>query len=289
MNNPIKYVVENERDPLWGLSISTVGCEVIGKKEKYPTDKHQSGYYFSPERGRILQEYQLVYITEGQGVLQTESIDKTVIEAGTMFLLFPGEWHTYVPNELTGWKQYWIGFKGTNMEHLVKNGFWHKKSPVFHIGMNEEIVCLYRQAIEVADKEQAYFQQVLGGITNHLLGLLYSLDRNNRLGKNQHLVEQINRARVLMQEKIETSLSVQEIAMQLGMSYSSFRQLFKEYTGLSPARYFQEIKLQRAKALLCTTHLSVKEIAYSLNFESPDYFSTLFKKKTGKKPSDFRR
>lgn len=72
------------------------------------------------------------------------------------------------------------------------------------------------------------------------------------------------------------------------MSYSYFRKLFKEYTGLSPASYFLDIKLQRAKDLLCKTQLSVKEIAYMLNFDSPDYFCTLFKKKTGKRPGDFR-
>ena len=37
-----------------------------------------------------------------------------------------------------------------------------------------------------------------------------------------------------------------------------------------------------------TTDLFVKEIAYMLNFDSPDYFSSKFKRKTGLKPSDFR-
>lgn len=46
--------------------------------------------------------------------------------------------------------------------------------------------------------------------------------------------------------------------------------------------------MQRAKDLLRFTQYSIKEIAYSLNFESPDYFSTQFRKKVGKKPSDFR-
>ena len=91
-----------------------------------------------------------------------------------------------------------------------------------------------------------------------------------------------------MREGIKTSLSIQEIAERLGISYSTFRKQFKNYTGLSPARYFQDLKLQRAKELLRTTSLSIKEIAYSLNFESPDYFSTQIKKKMGKKPSDFR-
>lgn len=285
---PIKYIIENERDLLWGLSINTVGYELISKGEKYPTREHLDSYYFSPEKGRVLQEYQLVYISEGRGVFQSRSIGRTTIKAGTMFLLFPGEWHTYQPDAETGWKQYWIGFKGINIDHRVEHGFLCKETPIFIVGVNEEIVRLYRQAIEVAEHENAYFQQMLAGITNHLLGLMYSLDRNNRLNKNKYIVEQINRARILMHEKIESSLSVQDIAEELGIGYSSFRKLFKEYTGLSPASYFQDIKLQRAKDLLCSTQMSIKEIAYSLNFESPDYFSTQFKKKTGKRPRDFR-
>ena len=74
----------------------------------------------------------------------------------------------------------------------------------------------------------------------------------------------------------------------MGISYSNFRKLFKEFTGIAPAMYQQELRLQRAKELLSATNLSIKEIAYRLNFESPDYFSSKFKSKTGRKPTDFR-
>lgn len=83
-------------------------------------------------------------------------------------------------------------------------------------------------------------------------------------------------------------LTIQDIAQDLGVGYSSFRKLFKEFTGLAPAQYQHDLRLQRAKELLSTTDESIKEIAYRLNFESPDYFSSKFKAKTGMKPSDFR-
>ena len=284
----IKYIVENERDLLWGLSITTVGCETIGKGMKYPTANHQQGYYFDPQKGRVLQDYQLVYIPEGSGTFRTQSVETTSVKAGTMFLLFPDEWHTYAPDVNVGWKQYWIGFKGTNIDNRVQQGFLRKKSPIFDVGVNDEIIHLYRKAIEAAEHEKAYFQQMLAGITNHLLGLMYSLDRNIQLNKNRFPSEKIDKARIIMREEMETALTIQDIALMRVFSYSTFRKQFKEYTGLSPAHYFQDLKLQRAKELLCTTSLSIKEIAYSLNFESPDYFSTLFKKRMGKKPSDFR-
>ena len=91
-----------------------------------------------------------------------------------------------------------------------------------------------------------------------------------------------------MHEDLEKPVSVQDIANKLGMSYSSFRKYFKDYSGVSPSRYLQDIRLQHAKALLRTTELSIKEIAYRLHFETSDYFSSLFHKKTGLSPSEFR-
>lgn len=87
----------------------------------------------------------------------------------------------------------------------------------------------------------------------------------------------INKARLRIRESLESDLTIQKIAEDLGVSYSSFRKLFKEFTGIAPAMYQQDLRLQRAKELLSTTDESIKEIAYRLNFESPDYFSSKFK------------
>lgn len=288
MRTPVKYIIENPRDVLWGLTITTVGYEKIGPGDPYPTNCHIDSHSFSPVKGRVLQEYQLVYITEGSGSFESSGFGKTAIKPGTMFLLFPDEWHTYCPDKQVGWTQYWIGFKGINMDERVRQAFFSKENPVFEVGLTEELVNIFMKAIETTEKENAHFQQMLAGIVNYMLGLIYTLNENNRLGKNRHWVDQINRARILMHENIESEMTVQEIAQAVGAGYSSFRKNFKKYTGLSPASYFQDLKLQRAKDMLCMTTLTVKEIGYRLNFESPDYFSTQFKKKTGKRPSDFR-
>ena len=118
--------------------------------------------------------------------------------------------------------------------------------------------------------------------------MMYSLERNRELSKNQQQVDMISRARMRIRESLESDLTIQQIAEELGVSYSNLRKLFKEHTGLSPATYQQELRLLRAKELLTTTELSIKEIAYRLNFESPDYFSAKFKAKMGIKPSEVR-
>ena len=283
-----KYLLVTERDAEWGLTISTVGREEIAPGEEYPTKGHADGYYFDIQKGRTLDEYQLLYQPEGEGVFHSAHLPETKIKAGDIFLLFPGEWHTYHPSGTKGWKSYWIGFKGKNIDDRVKAGFLSPEKPIYHVGYSNEIISLYEEAYKTAQEEAAYAQQTMAGIVNHLIGKVYSLERNIILSKDSKHVDIINRARLRIRESLEDTLTIQEIAQELGISYSSFRKLFKEHTGFAPALYQQTLKLQRAKELLSTTDESIKEIAYRLNFESPDYFSAKFKSQTGMKPSDFR-
>lgn len=283
-----KYMLATERDLEWGLTVSTVGYEEIAPGDPYPTKGHADGYYFNIEKGRVLNEYQLLYNPEGEGVFESAHCPQTKIKAGDMFLLFPGEWHTYHPNPHVGWKSHWIGFKGRNMDDRVKAGFLTPEKPIYHVGYSAIIEGLYRRAFAAAREEAAYSQQEMAGLVNHLIGKMYSLERNIELSRNQQQVDMIDKARWRIRESLESETTIQGIAEELGVSYSNFRKLFKEYTGLSPATYQQELRLLRAKELLSTTDLSIKEIAYRLNFESPDYFSAKFKAKMGIKPSEVK-
>lgn len=283
-----KYLVANERDAQWGLVVNTVGYDDVPAGDPYPTMGHADGYYFDPMKGRILDEYQMLYLVDGEGVFSTTHVKDVHIKAGDIFLLFPGEWHTYRPTEGKQWKSYWIGYRGRNMDDRVKYNFLSPEKPIYHVGFSVEIIQLYKSAMKTAKEEPAFGQQILAGIVNNLIGHMYALERNIVFNRQTGYVDTINKARMRIRESVETKITVQEIAAELGTSYSNFRKLFKEYTGFSPALYQQDIKLQRAKELLSTTDLSIKEIAYRLNFESPDYFSSKFKMKIGCKPSEFR-
>jgi len=283
-----KYLLANERDALWGLTVSTVGYEEIQPGDDYPTRGHADGYYFNLERGRELNEYQLLYLTEGEGVFHSTTVREAPLREGDLWLLFPGEWHSYHPNPRKGWKSYWIGFKGRNMDDRVRAGFLSPQKPIYHVGFSDSIVRLYKQAYDAAIEEAAYSQQLMAGMVNLLIGMMYSKERNIQLSRNQAHVDLISRARLRIRESLESPLTIQQVAEEMGISYSNFRKLFKEHTGISPAIYQQDLRLQRAKEMLSTTDISVKEIAYRLNFESPDYFSAKFKAKTGRRPSELR-
>lgn len=288
VKSSVHYPISSDEDELWGLNITTVGHQIIDEKEKYPPENHPIGYYFSADKGRILNEYQLLYITNGNGIFTYgNSKQSCFITEGKMFFLMPGVWHTYKPLEKSGWNEYWIGFKGEIIEKIVKEGFFINRPPIFNIGMNEKIIDLYYKAIEIATEERAGFQQALSGIVMNILGLMYYRDKTRDF-EDEELIIKINKAKVIMRENIYNKITPEEIAKNIGISYSSFRRAFKELTGTSPSKYMLELKLNEAKLLLYNTTLPIKEISYNLNFENPDYFPFFFKKRTGKTPSEYR-
>ena len=156
------------------------------------------------------------------------------------------------------------------------------------VATEEEIIRIFRLAIATSNEGKPHYQQLLGGLTDYLIGLTYYLDKNNRLCQHENITEKINTARSIMYENINQALDYTAMAEKLNMSYSSFRKHFKTYTGLSPAQYFLQLKLQQAKILLRTTNRPIKEIAWELDFNSIAYFSTIFKKHMGISPAQYR-
>ena len=283
-----RYLTPSDEDKKWGVTVSTVGYEDIPPRAPYPARGHADGYFFDVAAGRTLGEYQLLYVVEGEGTFASSHQESVRVREGSLILLFPGEWHTYCPDKATGWKCHWIGFGGPVVDARVEAGFMQRERPVRQIGFSDEVARLYDEAYVAASLGEPGVQQHLAGIVGHIVGLMYMLERRMTENLNHTHANIIRRARLRIDEGVESSLSIRQVAEELGLSYSNFRKLFKEFTGFSPATYQQQAKMQRAKELLSTTGMSIKEIAYRLNFESPDYFSVKFRQKTGRKPTDFR-
>lgn len=289
MKDPIliRYLVSNEQDLLWGITVKNVGHQQIFPGTLYPPHNHPSQYLFSTNKGRVLNEFQLLYITQGKGNFVSTNVKSTEINGGTIFLLFPGEWHSYQPDISTGWDEYWIGFGGKDIEERVNNGFFSVQKPLFNVGIRDDIVQLYKQAITTAIEQRSGFQQVLAGIVSHLIGIAYARDKHSKF-EDLRVVNQINQAKIRILENFTDDIDLKALSKEMSMSYSWFRRIYKQYTGLSPYHYIQELRIQKSKELLTDTMLTSQEVAYDVGFENPDYFCTAFKKHTGLSPIKYR-
>lgn len=282
-----KYLLVSDKDKKFGLTINTVGFQPIAPNTVYPSTDHPKSYYFRPDKGRVLSEYQFVYISKGKGTFISENTKRLNITKGQIIILFPGQWHSYRPKNETGWNEYYIGFEGKIIDDLVGNGFISPQNQVLDVGINEDLVNLFSTAIKVAKEDKTASQQNLAGIVFNILGTILSLAQNKNF-ETKESAQKIERAKVIMLENIHKDIDIQGIARNLGVSYSLFRKEFKEYTGYAPAQYFQELKLRNAKEFLAETNLPIKEISYKLNFSSYEYFLSFFKKRVGFTPTEYR-
>ena len=285
-----KYLPSVEHDLDWGLTVNCVGMQEIQPGEAYPPAEHPLSYRFQPAAGRMLDEYQLIYCSNGAGFFRTETAGEMQVKAGDVMMLFPQERHTYHPDTNTGWKEYWIGFRGPNMEMRVKNGFFSTHHPLFHlpISMSYDIIHLFNQGIEAAQHMEKGYQQLLSGYVNMMLGYISSYDNASSQAERE-MAEDMHQALLFIHNNYHKDIRSEDVALAINWGYSRFRKIFLQQTGMTPYQYIQETRIKQSKYLIMNSTKPLKEIAYEVGFNNPDYFSTAFRRITGLSPMEFKK
>ena len=99
----------------------------------------------------------------------------------------------------------------------------------------------------------------------------------------------VERALDFMQHNLQRQLKLQDLCAQLGVNEAYLGRKFAQYLKISPIKYFLKQKLSWSANMLCTTSLTIKEIAYRAGYEDPFYFSKQFKQQFGISPRQYRK
>ena len=284
--NFFKYPTYSETDLDWGLVVTTVGHTHILPNSPYPSLSHPATHQFSNERSRKITDYQIVYITSGEGIFETEKSNRYLVKPGTAFILFPGVLHKYYPQKQSGWTEYYVGLSGNNIDKLTQKEFLSPDRPVFEVGLHESLVNLYNELFEVVEEQMIGYQQKASGIAYHLIGELLHIERNQSV--TSFTEELIKNTKLFISERYTEKIDWYELGRQQGVSYSKLRKEFKSYVGISLRQYQIQLRIREAKSLLAQTNEPIKHIALALGFQNEYYFNTLFKRKTGNSPGVYR-
>jgi two-component system, response regulator YesN len=92
-----------------------------------------------------------------------------------------------------------------------------------------------------------------------------------------------------MNLNFDKQISIGELSRILNLSQTYFRKLFKQAYDLSPIEYLNNIRINKAKRMLCHEIDSIGEISRKTGFCDIFYFSKTFKNKVGMSPRDFRK
>jgi signal transduction histidine kinase/ligand-binding sensor domain-containing protein/DNA-binding response OmpR family regulator len=93
--------------------------------------------------------------------------------------------------------------------------------------------------------------------------------------------------KIVESKMADVEFNIEAVAEEMAMSRTTFYKKFKSLAGLAPVEFVREMRLQRAKQLLDAGGNNVSEVAYTVGFSSPKYFSTCFKDKYQVSPSEY--
>ncbi|WP_245520383.1 MULTISPECIES: GlxA family transcriptional regulator [unclassified Mesorhizobium] len=92
-----------------------------------------------------------------------------------------------------------------------------------------------------------------------------------------------------MQMNLTEPLSIEDLAARVQLSRRQVERLFRELLGLSPVRYYRELRLKQANILLTQTDIQIVEIAISCGFASASHFSKCYRESNGMSPQQARK
>ncbi|MEY1554423.1 AraC family transcriptional regulator [Yoonia sp. R2331] len=283
--NYFSYIPESRLCRTLGCTLRSSGFTRVLPHAQYPAQTHPQGHLFSRTRGRVLQAYQLVYISEGRGRIELGRGSKPQdIRAGQVFVLFPNVWHRYAPEPSVGWTEHWVECEGTVFDMCTNAGLLNKSRPIIRNPSIAAIETSFSEIHMLSRQDAVGNQPVLSMLGLKLLAILAGPRNANEDSTNQL----VNSARMLLLERCAAQHPMEDIADELNVSYSTLRRTFRAQTGMSMKDYQMAMRIQKAKDLLDNTELSIKGVAAHLGFSSAFHFSNQFRKSVACPPSDWR-
>lgn len=127
----------------------------------------------------------------------------------------------------------------------------------------------------------------LGALGNE--ALTEYVHRVSSMKKYRHCSKQIQLCCEYINNHPEEKITLNYLSDRIGYTPYHLSRKFKQEMGCSLVEYIQDVKVERAQFLLRTREMTVDEIAADLNYASGSYFSSVFRKKTGESPTEYRR
>jgi AraC-like DNA-binding protein len=196
--------------------------------------------------------------------------------------------HAYGSDLDHPWSIYWIHFGGDSLRELNKMQVVQNHFKPHHVKNNGDIVSLFAKIYKTLELGYSIDNLLFANMClSEFLTLFIYNSRHYETAANDK-IDCVDSAILYMQEHINDNISLGDLSNQYNYSVSRFSNLFKQKTGYAPIDYFVQMKMQKACQQLNFTTRSVKDIAFSMGFDDPYYFSKRFRTVIGMSPKKYR-
>ena len=241
--------------------------------------------------------YEFHFIASGDCKVILDN-DEFTVSAGEFYLTAPGVYHEQRSYSRTGFVEYCINCDLLLQDNQLSEA--HKLSGIFTEAPCKAYKDLYGAIASFDMALNEAFQQKVGfynGIKSLVVMILTSAARAIKENSQYDYPVPYKSSRddyrfTLIKKFVEDNLSVAvttgDIAKFMHLSDKQVCRIIENKTGTGTKHFIMQTKLQKAKALLKETNMSLKEISEALGFSSEYYFSQFFKREEGYPPGVFR-
>ncbi|KOR88072.1 helix-turn-helix transcriptional regulator [Paenibacillus solani] len=245
--------------------------------------------------GPLIHDYCLIHtVLTGQGVFECAGTVHPC-KPGDTFIILPGVLFSYEADDKNPWHYNWVALQEKGTHRLLADMGVTPAKPIIHCPDEGELRSLadmylhLRQGFNQSDHPWLEDLQASGWL--RLLFHKLAILNREHLPSNTHDVPDIERGVRQTERWISTQyhqqLSIDQMAKTLGYHRAHLSKMFKQHTGLSPMQYLTKVRIDKAKSLMKSS-FSIHEIASSVGYTDPLYFSKQFRKWTGLTPSDYK-
>jgi AraC family transcriptional regulator, arabinose operon regulatory protein len=263
------------------INSASMGHLFLSSIGYYPNAKHHYTYRKKGLSGNIL-----IYCVHGKGWCEINQ-QKFEVKPNEFFILPQNVEHAYGCGDVDPWTIYWIYVEGSSLKELNLMQQIQKKFKPSYIKSNSEIIPLFQKMYKTLELGYSIDNLMFSNMClSEFISLFVYNDRHYEASMDK--TDVVDNAILYMQEQINENISLGDLSRKNNYSVSRFSNLFKQKTGYAPIDYFLQMKMQKACQQLDFTNLSIKEIAFSMGFEDPYYFSKRFKTIIGMSPKKYR-
>lgn len=232
--------------------------------------------------------YILHFIEGGTGIFYGENQNYRLTR-GQGFLITPNTLVHYEADQNDPWQYSWIGFQGLQVKSILQAAGISEQNPIFQISDLVLIDELHENLIEAAKLKsydlmlQSIIYRVFSALVEENMQQVKPLE-SNKASSTQYIQKAKEWIELNYSQKIVTS----QIARHVGLNSSYLSRLFKMEYELSLKEYIMQYRINRAIELLKNEQLTISDVSRSVGYTDPFVFSKMFKKLTGKAPSELR-
>ncbi len=244
---------------------------------------------------RVYGSYAVMYIISGTGEYRDADGKRERLVAGSVVTVFPEQPHWYGPAKGKTWDEIYLTFEGAQFDLWRSAGLLDASRPVAHMGAAWEN--RFRAFVDdLATPNRTYPERLrhfheFGDLLATLMPHHVSVPAVNPTGTGLPApADWLVHARALLTSASAESMELEKIARSLNLSYETFRKRFQRDTGISPAQFRLQQRVESAKRLLTySPQMTNRQVAASLGFSDEYHFSKRFTEIAGMTPRAFRR